>query len=60
MNLFVQKRPQGPVREATRQEVCQHWMIRRPVSCGGERLYKCSFCGKSEWRKMDPGESICR
>ena len=48
--VLVAKRPGGPVRLATKREVCQHWMIPRDAWSGGERLYKCAYCGKAEWR----------
>lgn len=56
-SLIVAKRI-GVERPATKEEVCQHWMVARPSSCGGRRHTKCAYCGKSGSRPMKPGESI--
>jgi hypothetical protein len=37
----------GVERPATREEVCQHWMVPTGASCGGREYLRCSFCGKS-------------
>ena len=46
--LIVATRP-GVERLATKQEVCRHWMVPRDVWCGGKRVRKCAFCGKTDW-----------
>jgi len=42
----------APSQNATKREVCQHWMVRTGVSCGRDRYYRCAYgCGHSEARK---------
>lgn len=53
--LLVAKTATGPVREATKKEVCQHWMVPKDVWMMGGRVYRCAFgCGHSEIRKRPP------
>lgn len=37
-------------RPVKREEVCQHWMIPQDVWSGGQRAYRCTYCGKTDWR----------
>lgn len=50
--LIVAKRP-GVERRATKQEVCQHWMIPTNGSCGNRRYTRCAFCGMSGSRLLE-------
>jgi hypothetical protein len=43
----------GVERQATKEEVCQHWMVPRRAWSGGKRLRVCAFCGKSDWVTRD-------
>lgn len=53
--LLIAKRI-GVERPATKQEVCQHWMVRREVWWGGRQLRKCAYCGSADWIERREGK----
>jgi hypothetical protein len=55
--LLVAKRI-GVERLATKQEVCQHWMVDTNASCGGRRYQRCAHCGKTGSRPMGEKETL--